>query len=245
MSRVLLAVMLLTGAALAGAPSAGANELDPTHKVTISGELVNHWTVSDDRDCAVVGGGTVSTKFKTIAPKRVRPIRNPHSGKWQILVPVKNLYYGMRPEKASGSLTRVDNTTLRPPADPNAEPCEAEPPKAGCGTFPLKKPFAAVGSYDKSRIALDTIGFELRNPSNSLYACLDGDARVWDADQELVGGGPDGQVLLKMPSESAFRSKKTVTLTGTTHKKSSFSEPDAPTTTNDITRKVTVTFKPL
>ena len=49
-------------------------------------------------------------------------------------------------------------------------------------------------------------------------------------------------MLVKMPKASAFK-RRVVRLTARTHKRSSWGDSDSGTSTNDITRKVAVTFR--
>ena len=51
-----------------------------THKVTIEGEWVNDWAVSEDRACGPVGAGKLSVKFRTGAT-RVRPYVDRDAGR--------------------------------------------------------------------------------------------------------------------------------------------------------------------
>ena len=51
-------------------------------------------------------------------------------------------------------------------------------------------------------------------------------------------------MLVNMPKASAFK-RRVVRLTAKTHKQTSWGDSDIGTSTNDITRKVTVTFKRL
>lgn len=71
--------------------------------------------------------------------------------------------------------------------------------------------------------------------------CLIGDARRFDDTRALVGGNREGNLLLKTPKESAFR-RPVVRLKGKAHKRSNFGDPGE-SSTNDVTRNVTVTFK--
>jgi len=50
---------------------------------------------------------------------------------------------------------------------------------------------------------------------------------------------------MKMPKPSAFKRRRVVRVTGRTHKRSSYGGVDEGSSTNDITRKVTVTFERL
>lgn len=229
-------------ASLVAAPSASAWK--PTHKVSIAGEFVNHWTISDDQECGPVGDGTLTASFHTTVATRVLPYRDSDARKgWNIGVPhgyKGQLVKAMEDAPIAGTVTRVDNTTPRP--DPETtEPC---PPlsKRGCGTFPLGKRSAArvYGGHRPTRISVHTS--TQFGPASG--ECLVGDVTTFDATPALVGGSREGNVLVKMPKASAFK-RRVVRLTATTHKRSSFGDSDSGSSTNDVTRKVTVTFKRL
>ena len=236
-SIVVLAILLSLGGAAVATAADGM-----THKVTISGELVNHWTVNDDKDCGPTGDGTLTVRFRTSSATRVLPrVANDAGRKWGVFVP-----YGPRAvtemgdAKAAGTATRVDNTTPRPSPYPG-ETC-APLDKSGCGTAPLRgKTFAALRGHDRRRISV-------RVPSEPFeygHDCLIGGASLWSGPQRLLGGNAEGLLLVRMPKPSAFKRRRVVRLTSRTHQRSSYGNADDGSSTNDITRKVTVTFKRL
>jgi hypothetical protein len=229
-------------ASLVAAPAASAWK--PTHKVSIEAEFVNHWTISDNQECGPVGDGTLTVKFHTTVATRVLPYRDNDAGRgWNVGVPhgyKGQLVKAMENAPIAGTITRVDNTTPRP--DPETtEPC---PPlsKRGCGTFPLGKRSGArvYGGHRRSRISVHT-STQFGSASGE---CLIGDADTFDATGALVGGNREGNMLVNMPKESAFK-RRVVRLAAKTHKQTSWGDSDIGTSTNDITRKVTVTFKRL
>jgi hypothetical protein len=222
--------------------SAAAPGWKMTHKVTIEGKFVNHWTISDDQDCGPVGDGTLTVKFHTTVATRVRPYLDDYAGGgWNVAVPhgyKGHLLTAMDYAKVAGTITRVDNTTPRPFAE-MTEPCSPLS-RRGCGTFPLSKKSGAYvyGGHRPSRISVHAAtNFESGG-------CLIGDASTFDATRALVGGNQDGNVLVKMPRASAFK-RRVVRIGGKTHKRSAWGDPGYGTSTNDISRKVTVTFKRL
>lgn len=240
-SIVVVAILLSLGGAGALTPAPVASAAGRmTHRVTISGELANHWTVNDDKDCGPTGDGTLTVRFRTSSATRVLPrVANDAGRKWGVFVP-----YGPRAvtemgdAKATGTATRVDNTTPRPSRYPG-ETC-APLDKSGCGTAPLKT-FASVRGYDRRRISV-------RVPSEPFeygHDCLIGDASLWSGPQRLLGGDSEGVLLVRMPKPSALKRRRVVRVTGRTHQRSSYGGADEGSSTNDITRKVTVTFKRL
>jgi hypothetical protein len=241
--RTLAIAAATTAAILIAAPvsSAAKPGWAMTHKISIEGEFVNHWTFSDNQDCGPVGEGTLTVKFHTTVATRVKPYLDTYrGGGWNVAIPYGykgHLLRGMESAKAAGTITRVDNTTPKPSAFED----EVCPPlsRTGCGTFPLKTSAFVDGGHRPTRIAVHAgIGFE----SNG--ECLIGDASTFDATQAVVGGNREGHVMVKMPKPSALK-RRVVRLTGKTHKRSTFDDPGAATSTNDVTRKVTVTFKRL
>ena len=235
MNRAVPAAILGVAFALTAGPAVAA-PVRMTHKVTISGEFVNHWTVEEDEDCGPIGDGTLTVKFHTRGATRVLPYRDNDAGrKWNVAIPFGDNLRAMQDAKVTGTITRVDNTTPRPiPDDP--EPCPA-PTRSGCGTFPLGKSSAVVHGFDDRRISAHlSSGFYPRRE------CLIGDASSWGGPQRLVGGNREGDLLVKMPKPSAFKRRRVVRISASTHKLSSYSDPGSDSSTNDITRKVTVTF---
>jgi hypothetical protein len=209
----------------------------PTHKVSIKGTFVNHWTISEDQDCDPVGDGTLTVKFKTTVKTRVLPYRDNDSRRgWNVGIPFGykgQLVTAMKPAKATATVTRVDNTTPKPPADP-ADTC---PPlsKKGCGTSTQKASAYVYGGHRPKHIS---VHMATRFTAGD---CLIGDVSSFDANRAFVGGNRDGNLLVKMPKESAFR-KPVVRVHGRTHKQNSGGDPGE-SFSDDITRKVTVTFK--
>lgn len=229
-------VIVCCAIALIAAPEATARM---THKVTISGELVNHWTVHDDRDCGPTGSGTLTVRFRTSTATRVLPRVNNDAGReWRVFVPFgPRGVTEMDHVRAVGTATRVDNTTPRPSRYPD-ESC-APLDKSGCGTAPLRgKTFASVRGHDARRISVSVPS----GPFEYGHNCLIGGASLWSGPQRLLGGTSEGMLLVKMPRPSAFKRRRVVRLTGLTHKRSSYGSADEGSSTNDVTRKVTVTF---
>jgi hypothetical protein len=248
-TRALLGAVVaaLAASALAAAPSAAAVRM--THSLTIEGEFVNHWTMSDPNPCGVNGDGTLTVKFKTVRPVRVLPRVFPFIrgqvggyGAWMIAVPLPpNLLRDMPGQRISGTVDRVDNTTQRPPLNPD-DPCD--PPdvgKQGCGTTPLRgrgrPPIAGVGRWNRRRTSAT-----MSSSSFLIRSCNSGSAEGW-SDTTFAGDVRKGGVLLlDMPRPSAFKNRRVVRATGTSRKRASDELGDQ-ITTNDVTRKLTATFR--
>lgn len=231
-----LALPVLPAVAVARAPG-----WKMTHRITIEGEFVNHWTIDDPDECDPVGGGTVTFKFRTTVAPRVKPYKDTYrGGGWNVAIPYGykgHLLRGMKYVNASGTITRVDNTIPRPSSDPDA-PCRALS-RAGCGTFPLEASALVDGEHNPRRITVET-----SSDLGTEGGCLMGDASSFDATRLLVGGNREGKVTVRMPRPSAFK-RRLVVLSGQTHQTSTWQDAGQERTTNDITRKVTVRFKRL
>jgi hypothetical protein len=232
-------VALLTGCAPALAAS---GQVHATHTVTVAGELVNHWTIDEPGDCGIVGDGTLTVKFQTTQIARVLPYidkfassETGHFGSWIIGTPLPPHAIKDRGWiKASGTITRVDNTAPRPSSD--GSPCDPVD-KQGCGELPLKLhggvPKAVPGRYDKRRISVDLVADDFEFPRKP---CGSGTLTGW-SDFRFVGGDRESGVLrITMPRESRLKRRRVVRVTGSDHKRRGG---------NDVTRRATVTFKKL
>lgn len=216
---------------------AGARKFHYSHRVSISGRLVDHWTINDTRTCGPVGDGTVTVEFHQSSPAKVRVEYNRVEGRWEALVPGKSLLVGLPAKPVVGTVAFVDNTvTTAPPGVVCSDPID----KSSCGTFPLR---------GKADIAGDRRGFTADMGNSSGFhprngGCGVGELDSWTQPPGVVGGVDGGLVPVKMPSPRSFKRRHTVTVTGTVHKSSSFggSDPDQPKITDDVTRTVTIAF---
>jgi hypothetical protein len=221
------------GAAVDGA---AARKFHYSHRVSISGRLVDHWTIDDTRPCGPVGDGTVTVEFHQKAAARALVEYIPVETKWFALVPTGRLLGGLPPQPVVGTISFVDNTVATaPPGSGCSDPID----KSGCGTVPLR------GKADLSGVRR---GFTAEMGNSAGFhptsgSCGTGQLDSWTQPPGVAGG----DVLVKMPSPRSFKRHRTVTVTGTTHKSSSFggSDPDEPKITDDVTRTVTVTFNRL
>ena len=241
---------MVAACTLIAAPVAAAARM--THTVTIQGELINNWTTADPRGCTDNGGGTLTVRFRTTAPTRVLPYvdrfqraANGRWGAWMIAVPVppgsgiKHMPY----VPATGSITRADNTTRRPNSE--GEDCTRPDAKTGCGTVPLRRSISYVGGYDRTRIFVAMAGDRFLSPSRP---CLSGSMESWG--DHLFTGGPSnarGNLVVRMPRPATLKRRRVVRVTGSSHKRTTSTTEggdagEQTTDTNDVTRKVTVTF---
>src|SRR5690242_10893973 len=212
-------VVTLTAAAVVGG-SAGEAEAKWkwSHRVTISGQFVNHWSVSDPGPCGTNGDGTVTLTFKNKKTIHTFVNRIPGTRQW-ILV---GLYFGQTTflprQPAIASLTTVDNTAPanQPPYLDSCDPID----KSHCGTKQLRKPTLSLGGLDATRLKFDVFGADFRD-SGCQFGSV---TRFGDVD---FFGHKTPQLLIKMPSFRSFLRKRTVTVTATSHDTRSFPDLDA------------------
>ena len=215
-----------------------------THTVSIKGELVDNWTIDDPAPCGDVGSGTLTVKFQT-QKIRVLPFIDPFQrngkGSWIIGYPLGKRGIRDAPYiKSTGTISRVDNTVRRPSSD--GTPCSPSE-KFGCGTSALRKPKGLVGRHDRRRVAV-RLASE-RFDFIKYGACLTGSLVGWST-PHLSGGTVEGYLLAKMPRPSTLKRRRRVLVHGSSHKKTVSHDdlsPGSETITDDVTRKVTITFK--
>lgn len=260
-ARLATVALLLSGLACAAGsfsnPSHAASEARAwTHRITsISGEYVDRWTVDDPRPCGVVGEGSVTVKFKLpIAPRvtlvysRFAGAQPSGVGSWIVGIPSAHGggLVSSPPRRVTGTITLVDNTTQRPPEpDDECEPLV----KSGCGTVALSRASVRLNGYNRRFLYSDLSGvdFRERGGEGRMNACRIGQTTDF-TDRQYSGGTRLGELLLQMPSVSAVARRRVLTVTGTSHKRTA--TPDCEYTgtsscTDDVTRRVTVTFRKL
>ena len=231
MPRAVLVVLVAAAALGSTAGEAGA-KFKWSHRVTISGQFVNHWSISDPGPCGTNGAGTVTMTFQNKKAIHTFVNRIPGTNHW-ILV---GLYFGqttfLPPQAANASITTVDNTA---PANQPAYLDSCEPiDKSHCGTKQLRKPRLSLGGLDATRLKFNVFTDDFHRTG-----CQIGSVDSF-GDVDFYGTKTP-QLLVKMPSPRSFFRKRKVTLTGTSHDVRSVPDLDA-TITNDVTRTVTVTF---
>lgn len=251
--RVLFAIALfLVGSACAvGFLSTTPSEAAPegrawTHRITsLTGEYVDHWKLNSSEPCGLVGDGTVTVKFRMAIAPRVALVYSRFAsaepsgyGKWIVGIPSAHgpgiVDAPRRP--AAGTITLVDNTVQRPP-----EPGDECPPleKSGCGTSPLRRPLIYLTGYNRRFLTADL------SATFRVGECRIGQTDSF-TDRPFSGGTRLGELLLRMPSVATVSRRRVLILTGTSHKVTSSTdcEPDG-SCSDDVTRRVTVTFKKL
>jgi hypothetical protein len=222
----------LAAAAIVGGTASQAEAWPWSHRVTISGQFVNHWTVSDPGHCGVNGDGTVTIGFKNKKTIHTFVNKVPGTNKW-ILV---GLYFGQTTflprQPTDASITTVDNTSAT-----NPYPGDTCLPvdKSHCGTKTLRKAGLALQGLDASRLKFELVSSDFRNSSTCAMGSVYRFADVY------FFGHKTPQLPIDMPSFHSFKRKHSLTVTGTSHDVKTFPDLDG-TVTNDVTRTVTVTF---
>ncbi|MDQ2910767.1 MAG: hypothetical protein M3R26_02885 [Actinomycetota bacterium] len=255
MSRVRIAVAVLLAAAggvavllATTADAASGKRFRYTHRVVVVGQYVDHWTVSDPNDCGLVGDGTVTVNFRLTKAAKVRLELDPFygaegamgKGSWVLGSPAGGGRGDLPAQPAAGTLTLVDNTAPRLPADGH----ECEPPeKADCGTGPLARALSRVNGYSRHLLIADLLRVEFwqKGGSGRSLKCGIGQTTVF-TDRNYSGGNRNGQLLIRMPSPSTVAHRRVVRVTAMTHKRTVNGCGSRLSCTDDVTRRVTVTF---
>jgi hypothetical protein len=256
-SRLRLGAVLLLvasggiAALLPTSPSQASSQGRPwTHRLTsVTGELVDHWTYNDPAPCGAVGDGTVTLKFQLVKPRLVTLLidrakngePNNTLGSWIVGIPGPT--GGIRDTPAlpaSGTITWVDNTTQRP-AEPGSGDCTPTD-KRGCGTAPISRASkTTIAGYNRRFLYADFSG--MGRPRRG--ECGHSQVELF-SDPHLTGGTREGQLLIRMPSAATVKRRRTLTVVGTSHKHSTFTDcGSGASCTDDVTRRVTVVFKHL
>jgi hypothetical protein len=227
---------LLAAVALALTATSADARFPWTHRITVSGQFVNHWTVSDPTTCGTNGDGTVTVTFKNKGPIHAVVTRyNYGDHKWLLIGLTRTSFHQttfLPPQPASGSIATVDNTApANPRPDDTCEPID----KSHCGTAQLRSPTVRLQGLDGHRLQFDLFSDDFRRSG-----CQSGSVtRFGDVD---FFGHKTPQLPVKMPSAKSFFRHRVVTVTGTSHDRRSIPDLDA-TITDDVTRTVTVTFR--
>jgi hypothetical protein len=237
-----------------GLPQA-ASAAKPTHRMTISGQVVDNWSISSTESCGLNGGGSVKFDFKTKRSQKVRPFLNKKAGKshnktaWALDI-AKGGKLDNGWIEASGTFTTADNTTTGPNTS-SSEPC---PPidRSGCGTGPVAygtKTAVAAAGYDKNRLIADMQFFGNTYPGfgGMVDHCSIGGLGDWQWPFASDGGHVNdyGYLLPKMPSAKSLRKNKVSVATYTDHDVTLADPAKSRYFTDDVTRTITVTFAKL
>lgn len=247
-SAVLLLVAL---ASIVGPVEASA--FPYTHRIEISGGIVDNWTTSDPASCGSNGDGSLKVSFTTKASTKIRPYvskfgarpRSKKLGVWTLGVPGGGFATHMGYRNANATITTVDNTVQGPNTLDPTQPCPP-PEKDGCGARPLVGTKVLASGWDRRYLysALAFKGDSFRNTTSCRVAGLDS----WTFPHAVAGGvNRFSDLLLKMPSAKTLRSKRVTVISASDHHTSSSrrSENGTETFTDDVTRSMTLTITKL
>jgi hypothetical protein len=240
-----LAVLLATTA-----DASSGKRFRYSHRVVVEGLYVDHWTMDETYPCGRVGEGTVTVKwrFKKLTKARLFYDKyaggpNGTSGSWVLGSPAGGGVGHLPFQPGSGTITLVDNTTQHPP-DPG-DICEETTPKSDCGTVPLLgPPLVGVTGDGKRRLVADLarVDFDRRGGAGRAVKCSIGQATTFN-DIFYSGRANEGKLAIPMASVSAVAHRRVVRVVGSSHKLSGNNDcARGNTCTDDVTRKVTVTF---
>jgi hypothetical protein len=259
-SRARIAVALLLAAAGGGAvvaattaDASSGKRFRYSHRVVVEGLYVDHWTVDEPYACGRVGDGTVTVKWRFKKLTKVRLLYDKYAGgpngtmgSWVLGSPAGGGVGHMPSQPGIGTITLVDNTTQRPP-DPG-DICEETTPKSDCVTVPLLgPPLVDVTGDGKRRLVADLnrVDFDRRGGAGRAIKCSIGQATTFN-DIFYSGRANEGKLAIPMASISAVAHSRVVRVVGSSHKHSGTNDcVSSVTCTDDVTRKVTVTFKRL
>jgi hypothetical protein len=231
-------VALVITAAFVGATAGQAAARFPwTHRVTISGQFVDHWSVTTPGLCGTTGDGSVTVGFQNEKSIHVLVTRDRGRPRAWLLVGLTTGQFHqptfLPPQPATGSITTVDNTS--PANSTPDQPCDPID-KSHCGSAQLRRPRVYLEGLDASRLKFDLFTDDFRKTN-----CQTG-AVTGFGDVDFFGQRAP-ELPVKMPSFRSFFRHRVVKVTGTSHDRKTFQgDPDSPATTDDVTRTVTVTF---
>jgi hypothetical protein len=250
---LILALLATLVVAVSVASARPSGHFRYTHRVTVDGLYVDHWTMDETYPCGRVGDGTVTIKwhFKKLTKVRLFYDKyaggpNGSSGSWVLGSPAGGGVGHMPSQPGIGTITLVDNTTQHPP-DPG-DTCETTTPKSDCGTVALLgPPLVGVTGDGRKRLVADLgrVDFDRRGGAGRAVKCSIGQARTFN-DIFFSGRANEGKLAIPMPSNPAAARRRVLKVVGSSHKQTGTVEcARGDVCTDDVTRKVTVTFKRL
>jgi len=254
-ARMAVALLLVCAGATLTALSAGASPTGRfrySHVVTVSGQYVDHWTMDEPYACGRVGDGTVTVKWRFAKVTKVKLFYDKFAGgpngtygSWVLGSPAGGGVGHLPFQPGSGTITLVDNTTQHPP-DPG-DTCEEATPKSDCGTAALGLPIVEVSGHGKRLLVADLarVDFDRRGGNGRPAKCSIGQATTF-RDTFYSGRANEGLLGIPMASIAAVAHRRVVRVVGSSHKRSGTSDcARGDVCTDDVTRKVTVTFSKL
>jgi hypothetical protein len=245
---LLIAAGAVAVALVSNASGASRGHFRYSHRVVVEGLYVDHWTIDEPYACGRVGDGTVTVKWRFKKVTKVRLFYDKYagaSGSWVLGSPAGGGVGHMPSQPGVGTITLADNTTQHPP-DPG-DTCEGQTPKSDCGTVPLLGPPLVDVTGDGKRLVADLsrVDFGRRGGAGRAVKCSIGQATTFN-DIFYSGRANEGKLAIPMTSISTVNHRRVVRVVGSSHKVSGTTEcARGDTCTDEVTRKVTVTFKRL
>ena len=206
------AALLLSALALIVVP-VDASAIHYTHRVTISGGIVDNWTTTNPASCGSNGSGSLKVSFTTKASTKIQPYisssgaraRSNKSGVWVLGVPSPGAPTHMRSRSGNATITTVDNTVQGPNTIDPPEPCPpADPPSAGCGAHPLAGAKLFARGWDRRYLYG---GMDFPSQKFEFVAhCRVAGLESWTFPHEVAGAiNRFSDLLLKMPSAKTLK----------------------------------------
>jgi hypothetical protein len=147
----------------------------------------------------------------------------------------------MPAQPATGTVTFVDSTTQNPP-DPGSSDCTPLD-KSGCGTFAFPRGAkSSISGYNRRFLKADLFGAPFSPRRGGCHV-----GQLSNFTERLAGGTPlKGELLIRMPSVRVVAHRRVLTVVGTSHKLTTYTDCGGDTScSDDVTRRVSVTFKKL
>ncbi|MGZ4202213.1 MAG: hypothetical protein ACXVRH_09170 [Thermoleophilaceae bacterium] len=144
--------VLLAAAVLAVVTSSADARFPWTHRITISGQFVDRWTVTDPTLCGTNGDGSVTVTFQNTKSIHALVTRQRGDHAWLLVGLTTGQFHQptfLPPQPATGSIATVDNTApANAPPDQTCDPID----KTHCGSAPLRRPRLYLEGLDASRL---------------------------------------------------------------------------------------------
>lgn len=197
-------VLAVLGAVLAMGGQSRAVEFGPTHMITLTVTVSDHWTRTRELGCGPVGDGSVTFTETWRHPARAFPELDSAGGRWVLLVlgPGGHSALDLGPQRATGKITYANNASIGGP-----DGCTGSVDTRGCRTYRFDATTNVFGIDRRSVRVLSTlrVGQQIR----PLGSCLAG-AYTGLNDIDFF----NRDLSIRMPSPAAVRTRHRVVLAG-------------------------------
>lgn len=242
---------LLVALVLVALLPAEAQAFRYTHRLSVTAELTDNWTVRDTGECGINGGGTVKLTLTSNGLSRFRPIYDKKAarrvgvarGSLILGVPVGSGVGAMTSRRSNGTLETSDESLAAPVADDPEIFCE-DPDTSGCGKFDVVDARITIVGADPthlySNVAMPFGAFA------GASTCQIGMLQDWSNPHagEVVPD-PFSELTLGPTSLRSLKSHRARELTSTTHETTRTELSDESSVTDEITRTITVKISKL